>query len=161
MRETGFVEEGDAPVISLSQGVEDHGHKIRSNDYQLLKYMYDNLVDDFDWFVRTNDNVYIRVDHLKNYLAKLNPNGKQCFGPPNSGGQKINSEMEGYGIGGPVTIFSRGLLKKLGPHLDKCISTLNDTDVEKCLRERMALQCRRNIEVGDWLYVCVCVCVCV
>ena len=159
MKESGFME-GDAPVVNLSEGVRDHAHKLHPNTYQLLKYMHDNFFNDFGWFIGTNDNVYVRVDQLTNYLAKLDPNGEQCFGPPDSGGQKINPEMEGYGVEGPVTIFSRGLLKKLSPHLERCLmnsSTSNDTDVERCLRENVAFQCERNSEVGDSVCVCVCV----
>ena len=172
MKEQRF-KEGDAPVVNLSQGVSDHTHQLHPNAYQLLKYMHDNFIDDFGWFMRTSDYVYVRVEHLTNYMAKLDPNREQCFGYPNLGGQKIDSEIEGYGVEGPVTIFSRGLLKKLGPHLDHCLrngSTSKDEDVEKCLRERVVFQCGRNSEVGDcvcagvctlYVHVCVCVCVCV
>ena len=164
MKEQRFEEERreDAPVINLSQGVDDeHSHLLHPNTYRLLKYMRDNFIDDFDWFVRTSDNVYVRVEQLTNHLAHLDPNQEQCFGyPPDSGGhQKIDSDMhteEGCGVGGPVSIFSRGLLKKLGPHLDQCLTNVSSTskerDMEKCLRERIAFQCERNSEVGD----CVC-----
>ena len=157
MKEQRF-EEGDTPGVNLSQGVNNHAHQLHPHAYQLLKYMQDNFIDDFGWFMRTGDNVYVRVEHLTNYLAKLDPNREQCFGYPDLGVQKINSEMEEYGVGGPMTIFSRGLLKKLGPHLDQCLrngSTLKDEDLEICLRERVVFQCERNSEVGD----CVCVCV--
>ena len=155
MKERGF-EKGDAPVVNLSRGSNDHAHQIRPNAvYQLLRHMHDNFIDDFSWFMRTSDKVYIRVEHLAKYLAKLDPNREQCFGYPDLGGQKIDSEthMEGYGVGGPVTIFSRGLLKKLGPHLDQCLknnSASEDKDVEKCFRERVMFQCGRNSEVGGY-----------
>ena len=164
MKEQRLKEERgeDAPVINLSQGVDDdHSHQLRPNTYQLLKYMHDNFIDDFGWFMRTSDNVYVRVEQLTNHLAKVDPNREQCFGySTDSGGhQKIDSDMhveEGYGVGGPVSIFSRGLLKKLGPHLDRCLTNVNNTskerDVEKCLRERVAFQCGRNSEV---MTVCV------
>ena len=149
----------DAPVINLSQGVnDDHSHQLRPNTYQLLKYMHDNFIDDFDWFMRTSDNVYVRVEQLTNHLAKLDPSQEQCFGySPDSGGrQKIDSDMhmeEGYSVGGPVSIFSRGLLKKLGPHLERCLTNVSSTskerDIEKCLRERVVFQCGGNSEVGD------------
>ena len=156
MKEQKFkVERGDAPVVNLSQGVDnDHSHQLRPNAYQLLKYMRDNFIDDFSWFMRTSDNVYVRVEQLTNHLAKLDSNREQCFDYSLDLGdhQKIDSDMH-MEEGGPVTIFSRGLLKKLGPHLDQCLtnvsSTSNDEDVEKCLRERVAFQCGRNSEVGD------------
>ena len=164
MKEQRLEEERweDAAVINLSRGVDDdHSHLLRPNTYQLLKYMYDNFIDDFDWFMQTSDNVYVRVEQLTNHLAKLDPNQEQCFGyPPDSGDhQKIDSDMhmeERYGVGGPVSVFSRGLLKKLGPHLDRCLTNVSSTskerDVEKCLRERVAFQYERNSEVSD----CVC-----
>lgn len=152
MKKEEGSEEGDVPLVNLNQGNNDnHTHQLRANAYQLLKFLHDNFINDFGWFMRTNDNIYVRVEHLTDNLAKLDPNREQCFGYPGSGGHKVEY-MEGCGVGGPVTIFSRGLLKKLGPHLDQCLrngSTTNDKDVEKCLRERVEFQCGKNSEVGD------------
>ena len=155
-------EEGDVPVVNPIRRVDGHTHQPRMNAYQLLKYLHDNFADNYGWFMRTSDNVYVQVERLTNYLTKLDSNREQCFGYLDSGRHKTNSETEQYSVGGPVTIFSRGLLKKLGPHLGKCLmnattSEPNYVDTERCLKERVGFQCGRNSEVGDCVSVCVCV----
>ena len=60
----------DLPVVSLS-GVDD-SYPPQRKSMMMLKYMHDNFIDQYEWFLRSDDDVYVRTDKLERFLRQLN-----------------------------------------------------------------------------------------
>ena len=144
------------PVVSLP-GVDDT-YPPQRKVYRMLKYMHDHYIDEFNWFMRADDDVYVRVEHLMHFLSKLDPMRMLYIGQP-GGGKPEDLERiklkahEHYCMGGPGVIFSRALLMKLAPHLEDClqnevVSWNEDLEVGRCISRRLGVQCTWNYEVN-------------
>lgn len=143
------------PVIALP-GVDD-SYPPQKKVYRMLKYMHDHYINEYNWFMRADDDVYVRVEHLIHFLSKLDPNKELYIGQPGGGRDvdlkriKLNPH-EHYCMGGPGVIFSRALLIKLAPHLEDClqnevVSWNEDLEVGRCISKRLGVQCTSNYEV--------------
>ena len=146
---------GNLPVIGLP-GVDDT-YPPQKKVYRMLKYMHDNHLSDYNWFMRADDDIYVRVEHLIQFLSSLDPSKELYIGQPGLGKpedlQRIKLQPhEHYCMGGPGVIFSRALLEKLGPHLENClqhevVSWNEDLEVGRCISRRLGIQCTWNYEV--------------
>ena len=153
------------PVVSLP-GTDDT-YPPQKKVYRMLKYMYDHYINEFNWFMRADDDVYVRVGPLVQFLNTLDPSMDLYIGQPGIGKaddwQRIQLyPNEHYCMGGPGVIMSRSLLIKLAPHLEECLSNVvvswnEDLEVGRCIMRRLGVQCTWSYEVC--LFVCVCVCV--
>ena len=92
----------------------------------MLKYMHDHYIDEFDFFMRSDDDVYVKTDQLLDLLQSINPAqdiymGCPGFGRPDDRRRIKLEQNEHYCMGGPGVIFSRSALRKLAPHLNSCL----------------------------------------
>ena len=115
----------DLPIITLP-GVNDTVYPPQRKVYRMLKYMHDHYIDQFDFFMRSDDDVYVKTDLLTELLMKVNPAqdiymGCPGFGRPDDRSRIKLSEEEHYCMGGPGVIFSRSALRRLAPHLEECL----------------------------------------
>ena len=144
------------PVVSLP-GVDDT-YPPQKKVFRMLKYMHDNYIDEYNWFMRADDDIYIRVHKLTEFLSQLDPSREFYIGQPGMGkpedlGRIKLQSYERYCMGGPGVVFSRALLKKLAPHLEDCLKTEvvswnEDLEVGRCISHRLGIQCTWNYEVG-------------
>ena len=143
------------PVVSLA-GTDDT-YPPQKKVYRMLKYMYDNFINEFNWFMRADDDVYVRVDPLVSFLNTLDSSTDLYIGQPGIGkpGDWERIQLypsEHYCMGGTGVILSRSLLIKLGPHLEEClvnvvVSWNEDLEVGRCIMRRLGVQCTWNYEV--------------
>lgn len=125
----------------------------------MLKYMYNHHIDEYNWFMRTDDDVYVRVDHLTQFLSQLDPNellyvGSPGFGRPEDRERISLRPYEHYCMGGPGVVFSCALLRALGPHLDDCLQNVvvsynEDVEVGRCVSRTLGVQCTWSYQVRD------------
>lgn len=113
------------PIITLP-GVNDSVYPPQRKVYHMLKYMHDHYIDQYDFFMRSDDDVYVKMDLLHDLLVNVNPAqdiymGCPGFGRPDDRSRIKLSEEEHYCMGGPGVIFSRSALRRLAPHLDTCL----------------------------------------
>ena len=139
------------PIITLP-GINDTQYPPQRKVYHMLKYMHDHYIDEFDFFMRSDDDVYVKTDLLLELLQSINPAqdiymGCPGFGRPDDKDRIKLDENEHYCMGGPGVIFSRSALRKLAPHLDSCL----EVSVCVCVCVRVCV----------CVCVCVCMCVCV
>ena len=113
------------PIITLP-GINDTQYPPQRKVYHMLKYMHDHFIEEFDFFMRADDDVYVKVDKLYEMLADINPAqeiylGCPGFGRPDDRSRIKLDENEHYCMGGPGVIFSRSALRRLAPHLNSCL----------------------------------------
>ena len=148
------------PVVSLP-GVDDT-YPPQKKVYRMLRYMHDHYINDYNWFMRADDDVYVRIPELLNFLSKLDPSEDLYIGSPGFGRDNDLERIklyphERYCMGGPGVIFSRGLLIKLVPHLEDCLENVvvswnEDLEVGRCISRKLNVQCTWAYEVKKTFY---------
>uniref|UniRef100_A0A915IDY4 Hexosyltransferase n=1 Tax=Romanomermis culicivorax TaxID=13658 RepID=A0A915IDY4_ROMCU len=124
------------PLIKL-KNVEDTFYPPQKKSFLMLKYIFDNFLNDFEFFVRADDDVYIRLEKLELFLKSLNSSMPLYLGQPGQGtpeeyGKLDLENNENFCMGGTAVIMSRPVLKKIGPHIKECLANLrtHHEDVE-------------------------------
>lgn len=124
----------------------------------MLKYVYDNYLDDYNWFLRADDDVYVRTKELVDFLSQLDPAEPLYMGQPGLGKPEDRERLklfphECYCMGGPGILYSNGLLRRLGPHLEECLQNVvvsynEDVEVGRCVSRRVGVQCTWSYQVS-------------
>jgi glycoprotein-N-acetylgalactosamine 3-beta-galactosyltransferase len=65
-----------APIANITSGYEHLTQKIVS----ALQYAYEYHFNNFDWFVKADDDTYIFMENLKRFLRKQNNSEPVTFG---------------------------------------------------------------------------------
>ena len=122
----------------------------------MLKYMHDFYLDQFEWFVRADDDVYIKGEKLAKFLASINSSELHYIGQSGEGrarekGKLGLSDSKTYCMGGPGVIMSRATLAKVAPNISYCLKNLytshEDTELGRCVSQFTNVSCTRNHEV--------------
>lgn len=113
------------PIVTLPD-INDTQYPPQKKVYRALKYMADNFLEKYDFFIRSDDDVYYRMDKLWKLLEGINPAQDIYMGCPGFGKENDKDRLklekhEHYCMGGPGVIFSRSALRKLAPHLETCL----------------------------------------
>lgn len=122
----------------------------------MLKYMHDHYLDKYEWFMRADDDVYIKGDRLESFLRSLNSSeplflGQTGLGTTEEMGKLALEPGENFCMGGPGVILSREVLRRMAPHIGKCLremyTTHEDVEVGRCVRRFAGVQCVWSYEV--------------
>ena len=113
------------PVVTLPE-INDTQYPPQKKVYRTLKYMADHFIDKYDFFIRSDDDVYYRMDKLLKLIEGINPAQDIYMGAPGFGKDNDKERLkldthEHYCMGGPGVFFSRSALRKLAPHLETCL----------------------------------------
>ena len=65
-----------APIAKLKPG---YAH-LTLKTTLAFHYVYENFINDFDWFFKADDDTYLFVDHLKSFLKEQNTSLPISFG---------------------------------------------------------------------------------
>jgi chondroitin sulfate synthase len=144
------------PIVSLP-GVSDNMYPPQKKSFMMLKYMHDKYIDKYEWFVRSDDDVFIRGDRLANLLHSINSSKPYYIG---QAGQGLKSEVgklglkndENFCMGGTSMIFSRETLKRVVPNISYCLKHLytkhEDVEIGRCVHIFANVQCTWAFEVS-------------
>ncbi|XP_001638185.2 chondroitin sulfate synthase 1 [Nematostella vectensis] len=147
------------PVVSLP-GVDD-SYPPQRKSMLMLKYMHDNYIDQFEWFMRSDDDVYIRTDKLSDFLHSLNSSQDIYIGQAGTGNRAEKGLLGlGYGdnfcMGGPGMVMSRSVLKKVVGHIEFCLQNLvtshEDVEVGRCIKRFVGISCTWAFEMQALFY---------
>ncbi|KAM4614983.1 chondroitin sulfate synthase 3-like [Polymixia lowei] len=147
------------PVVSLT-GVDD-SYPPQKKSFMMLKYMHDHYLDEYEWFMRADDDVYIIGEKLELFLRSLNSSkplylGQTGLGTAEELGKLALEPGENFCMGGPGMIFSRELLRRMVPHIGSCLgemyTTHEDVEVGRCVRRFGGTQCVWSYEMQQLFY---------
>lgn len=114
------------PIVKL-QGVPDQVYPPLKKAFAVMKYMYSNHINEFNWFIRADDDMYVCTKKLTDLLGKMNPYEQVYLGRAGAGRKEDLKRLEllpheRYCMGGPGVILSNGAMRGVGPHLDNCLN---------------------------------------
>ncbi len=114
------------PIVKLP-GIPDNVYPPLRKTFAVLQYMYDHHLSQFNWFIRADDDMYVRVKKLKELLSTMVPYQKVYLGRAGTGRKDDLDRLalfphERYCMGGPGIILSSSALRELGPHLTNCLN---------------------------------------
>ncbi|KAH7695275.1 chondroitin disaccharide polymerase, partial [Aphelenchoides avenae] len=144
----------DMPLVRL-RGVDDT-YPPQKKSFAMLRWMYDNHLNDFEWFMRADDDLYVRGDRLEEFLRSLDSNKAHLIGQAGLGnsaeyGQLALGPKDNYCMGGPGVVLSREALRSVAPHLQSCLmelmTTHEDVEIGRCVRKHVGIACTWNYEM--------------
>ena len=74
-----------------------------------FRYVYENYLDEADWFMKADDDTYVIVENLRYFLSDKNTNDPVFFGH-----HLVNSLKQGFFSGGAGYIISKAALRRFG-----------------------------------------------
>lgn len=157
--EKGTSEEYGISVVNLD-GVSDKEYPPQKKAFKMLKHMCQNHIDDFDWFMRADDDVYVRVEKLKTFLAQIDSNKYIYMGQPGHGVPEVRDRLglngHNFCMGGPSVIFNKKALKALCPYIDNCMSEVvsgeEDVEIGRCVSNHLHIECTNAWETLKLFY---------
>ncbi|XP_070543158.1 chondroitin sulfate synthase 1-like [Ptychodera flava] len=147
------------PLVSLP-GVDD-SYPPQKKSFMMLKYMHDNYIDKYEWFMRADDDVFIRSNKLESFLRSVNSTrslfiGQAGLGNQDDFGKLFLNHGENFCMGGPGMIFSRDTLRRIVPNISYCLknlySTHEDVEVGRCVRKFAGVDCTWSYEMQQLFY---------
>ena len=148
----------DVPVVPLV-GVDD-AYPPQKKSFMMLKYMHDHFLDKYEWFMRADDDVFIKGDKLDEFLRGINSSQPRFIGQAGTGkadelGKLHLKATENFCMGGPGMIFSRETLRRMAPHISYCLRHLytyhEDVEIGRCVRKWAGIQCTWAYEVSKFI----------
>ncbi|CAF1330660.1 unnamed protein product [Adineta steineri] len=117
-----------APIANITPGYEH----LTQKTVLALQYAYEYHFNDFDWFVKADDDTYIFMENLKTFLSKQDTTEPVSFGWISKGYD--------YHQGGASYVLSREALKRFNEGHQKPNTTCRkyggheDIEIRACLR---------------------------
>lgn len=159
----------DMAIVCL-RNVSDATYPPQRKVFAALQHMYRYHGNSYHWFVRADDDVYIRVQRLDTLLGRLDPNEKIYLGRAGVGRRQDVKRLqlrssERYCMGGPGVVLSRASLAGVAPHLGRCLKAVEehnrsegvgvsrgvwfneDVELGRCISRTIGVQCSRSTEV--------------
>lgn len=137
-------------------GVDDT-YPPQNKSFQMLKYLFERYMGEFHWFVRADDDVYIRSDKLSKFLHGFDSSEDLLFGQAGVGkfdekGKLGLGDGDNFCIGGVGAIMSQSVIRKVAPYLLTCLNetaTLHeDSELGRCIRRHVGVMCPWAQEVS-------------
>ena len=150
--------ESEAPQNVSVVGLDciDEAYPPQKKSFLMLKHMHDHYLDKFEFFMRADDDVYIRGDRLSDFLHSVNSSKNLFIGQAGQGKKEelglLNLEgEENFCMGGPGMVLSSSTLTKIVPHIGYCLknlySTHEDVEVGRCVHKFAGISCTWAFEV--------------
>ncbi|KPP77822.1 chondroitin sulfate synthase 1-like, partial [Scleropages formosus] len=143
------------PIVALKN--VDDSYPPQKKSFMMLKYMHDHYLEKFEWFMRADDDVYVKGDRLEAFLRSLNSSAPLLLGQTGMGARDELGKLalepgENFCMGGPGVIMSREVLRRMVPHIRQCLqemyTTHEDVEVGRCVRRFAGVQCVWSYELS-------------
>ncbi|XP_015126312.1 chondroitin sulfate synthase 1 [Diachasma alloeum] len=149
----------DLPLVALA--TVDDGYPPQKKSFLMLQYMWNHFGDQFEWFLRADDDVYVRSDRLERLLRSVDSRKAIYIGQAGRGNSEefglLSLEYdENFCMGGPGVILSRETLGRIVPHIKECLRNLytshEDVELGRCVRKHAGIPCTWSYEMQSILY---------
>ncbi|XP_068980357.1 chondroitin sulfate synthase 1 [Bombus flavifrons] len=149
----------DLPLVPLPR--VDDTYPPQKKSFMMLQYMWNNYGDRFEWFLRADDDVYVRTDRLEKLLRSVNSKRAMYIGQAGRGNSEefglLSLEYdENFCMGGPGVILSRETLRRIVPHIKYCLrhlyTTHEDVELGRCVQKYAGIPCTWSYEMQSILY---------
>ena len=127
-----FSSKADSRFPAIGLNVREGRNRLFDKTRSSLRYIYQHHLHDADWFLKADDDTYVIVENLRNFLSKLNPSDPHYIG-------RMFTTHGGYNSGGAGYVFSRETLRIFKKALDEGGCPRGggeDTFVGKCLKSQ-------------------------
>uniref|UniRef100_A0A158R5Q8 Glycoprotein-N-acetylgalactosamine 3-beta-galactosyltransferase 1 n=1 Tax=Syphacia muris TaxID=451379 RepID=A0A158R5Q8_9BILA len=129
--------EADASLPAINLNVSEGRDHLWAKTKKAFKYVHDNYINDYDWFLKADDDTYVVVENLRFLLLPHSPEEPIFFGCRFKPFTK-----QGYMSGGAGYVLSRTAVKKFVneglPNPSHCASKeggSEDVEMGKCLEK--------------------------
>ncbi|KAI5724802.1 hypothetical protein M8J77_007339 [Diaphorina citri] len=149
----------DLPLVKL-RGVDD-SYPPQKKSFLMLQYMWERYGDKYEWFMRADDDLYVRGERLARMLRSVDSSKPQFIGQAGRGNQEefglLSLEYdENFCMGGPGVIMSRATLALVAPHIKYCLKNLytthEDVELGRCVQKFAGIPCTWSYEMQHILY---------
>ncbi|KYM75765.1 Chondroitin sulfate synthase 1 [Atta colombica] len=149
----------DLPLVPLPR--VDDTYPPQKKSFMMLQYMWNNFGDRFEWFLRADDDVYVRPDRLETLLRSVDSRRAMYIGQAGRGNSEefglLSLEYdENFCMGGPGVVLSRETLKRIVPHIKYCLrhlyTTHEDVELGRCVKKYAGIPCTWSYEMQSILY---------
>ncbi|KAJ8393152.1 hypothetical protein AAFF_G00068350 [Aldrovandia affinis] len=147
------------PMVALKS--VDDSYPPQKKSFMMLKYMYERRLDQYEWFLRADDDVYVKGERLEDFLRRLNSSEAVMLGQTGTGAQDELGTLalepgQNFCMGGPGVVLSREALRRVGPHLGQCLREMHtaheDVELGRCVRRFAGVQCVWSYEMQQLFY---------
>lgn len=147
------------PLVPL-RNVDD-SYPPQKKSFLMLLHMYEKYGEKFEWFMRADDDVYVRGDKLEEFLRSVDSRKPQFIG---QAGRGTNDEKdvlaldynENFCMGGPGVLISRETLRRVAPHVKYCLkhlySTHEDVELGRCVAKFAGVSCTWSYDMQTILH---------
>lgn len=144
----------DLPLVPLP--TVDDSYPPQKKSFLMLQHMWDNYGAAYEWFMRADDDVYVRPDRLAALLRSVDSRKPVFIGQAGRGNQEefglLSLEYdENFCMGGPGVIMSRETLARVVPHVKHCLRNLftahEDVELGRCVQKYAGVSCTWSYEV--------------
>lgn len=144
----------DLPLVPLP--TVDDSYPPQKKSFLMLQHMWDNYGAAYEWFMRADDDVYVRPDRLAALLRSVDSRKPVFIGQAGRGNQEefglLSLEYdENFCMGGPGVIMSRETLARVVPHVKHCLKNLftahEDVELGRCVQKYAGVSCTWSYEV--------------
>lgn len=149
----------ELPIVYLP--TVDDSYPPQKKSFLMLKFIHDHFIDQFDWFMRADDDVFVDVEKLEIFLRQLDPSrpyliGQMGLGKMNEFGHLGLNDDDNFCMGGPGILMSRATLRELVPNIQYCLkhlySTHEDVEVGRCVHKFVGVKCTSSYEMQSLFY---------
>eukprot|EP00049_Salpingoeca_infusionum_P003647 m.69143 g.69143 ORF g.69143 m.69143 type:complete len:539 (-) comp12216_c1_seq2:184-1800(-) len=154
---TDLVQNAETWIVDLPMNEDRDALWLKSK--QTWLHAYEHHLLDYDWFVRGDDDTFILMDNLRDFLKDYSPNDPQYFGRLFNGidGDDDKQRIKFYS-GGSGTVLSRQALYLLGKSardLPDTVSFADDMELGYALRS-LGVEATENVDKdGKQLFLCL------
>jgi len=148
------------PVVVLDN-VRDNAYPPQHKSFSMLAWMWDHYGNKSVWFMRADDDVYIKIENLLEFLRPINSSLPQYLGQAGRGrglekGQLDLAWDENFCMGGPSMVFSWVTLSLMRPNIEACydsmITSHEDVEVGRCVTKSTGRVCTWAYDMQTHFY---------
>nr|XP_027198722.1 chondroitin sulfate synthase 1-like [Dermatophagoides pteronyssinus] len=144
------------PLVALPQ--VDDSYPPQKKSFFMFKFMNDYFGNHYKFFMRADDDLFVNVERLKQFLESLNNSesiyiGQTGVGNKDEFGQLNLSMHDNFCMGGPGVILSFKSLQKIATNIKYCLqnlySTHEDVEIGRCLHRFAGISCTWSYDMQN------------